>query len=62
MTAKGAAAFKAWLKKPVTQDDVIRRIGELMLRFAFMDECWARTEQQSFCGNMPDGYQGMYRV
>lgn len=37
-TARGVAAFKAWLKRPVTRDDVIRRIGELMLRFAFMDQ------------------------
>ncbi len=38
VTAKGATALKAWLKRPVTQDDVMRRVGELMLRFAFMDE------------------------
>ena len=37
-TAKGATALRAWLKKPLTRDDVIRRIGEMMLRFAFMDE------------------------
>ena len=45
ITPKGLAAFKAWLKKPVTRDDLIRRPGELMLRFAFMDgtlaEKWA---------------------
>jgi DNA-binding PadR family transcriptional regulator len=45
ITLRGLAAFKAWLKKPVTHDDVIRRPGELMLRFAFMDgtlgEKWA---------------------
>jgi DNA-binding PadR family transcriptional regulator len=38
ITAKGLAAFRAWLRRPVTRDDVIRRIGELMLRFAFMDQ------------------------
>jgi DNA-binding PadR family transcriptional regulator len=37
-TAKGIAVFKAWLKRPITQDDVMRRVGELMLRFAFMDD------------------------
>jgi DNA-binding PadR family transcriptional regulator len=37
ITPKGLTAFKAWLKKPVTRDDVIRRLGELMLRFAFME-------------------------
>jgi DNA-binding PadR family transcriptional regulator len=38
MTPEGKAAFKAWLKQSVTSDDVIRRTGDLMLRFAFMDE------------------------
>ena len=37
MTPAGLAAFQEWLKQPVTRDDVIRRIGELFLRFAFMD-------------------------
>jgi DNA-binding PadR family transcriptional regulator len=37
LTPKGLVAFKAWLMKRVTRDDVIRRVGELMLRFAFMD-------------------------
>ncbi|HTV06280.1 MAG TPA: PadR family transcriptional regulator [Acidobacteriaceae bacterium] len=37
VTPKGAAAFKAWLKKPVTRDDVVRHSNHLMLRFAFMD-------------------------
>jgi DNA-binding PadR family transcriptional regulator len=38
MTPKGAAAFRAWLKKPVTRDDVVRHSNHLMLRFAFMDQ------------------------
>ncbi|MGA9668566.1 MAG: PadR family transcriptional regulator [Terracidiphilus sp.] len=37
ITTKGLAALKAWLKKPVTRDDVMRRVSDLMLRFAFMD-------------------------
>ncbi|HME58269.1 MAG TPA: PadR family transcriptional regulator [Terracidiphilus sp.] len=37
ITPKGLSAFKEWLKKPVTRDDVIRRIKDLMLRFAYMD-------------------------
>ena len=37
-TARGLAALKEWLKRPVMLDDVIRGIGELMLRFAFMDQ------------------------
>jgi DNA-binding PadR family transcriptional regulator len=38
LTDEGLVAFKAWLKQPVTPDDIIRRIGDLMLRFAFMDQ------------------------
>jgi DNA-binding PadR family transcriptional regulator len=38
MTPQGLAAFEAWLKKPVTRDDVIRHVDDLMLRFSFMDQ------------------------
>lgn len=48
VTAKGATALKAWLKRPVTQDDVMRRIGELMLRFAFMDEALGAERTTEF--------------
>ena len=33
----GEAALVAWLSQPVTRDDVVWRLPELMLRFAFMD-------------------------
>jgi len=32
----GRAALAAWLRRPVTRDDVIYRTKELILRFAFM--------------------------
>jgi len=48
VTAKGAAALRAWLKRPVTRDDVVRRIGELMLRFAFMDEALGAERTTDF--------------
>jgi DNA-binding PadR family transcriptional regulator len=38
ITPQGLDAFKAWLKLPVTRDDVIRRVPDLMVRFAFMDQ------------------------
>ena len=38
VTAKGMDAFKGWLRRPVTQDDLIHHGQELMLRFAFMDQ------------------------
>jgi DNA-binding PadR family transcriptional regulator len=37
ITPTGLDALKAWLTKPVTRDDIVRGIGDLMLRFAFMD-------------------------
>jgi DNA-binding PadR family transcriptional regulator len=37
ITAAGLEALKAWLMKPVTHDDVVRGLGDLLLRFAFMD-------------------------
>lgn len=38
ITPDGLAAFKAWLKSPVTPHDVIRKPDDLMLRFAFTDQ------------------------
>jgi DNA-binding PadR family transcriptional regulator len=38
ITPQGLDAFKAWLMQPVMRDDVIRRIPDLMVRFAFMDQ------------------------
>lgn len=38
VTASGKRSFKAWQTKAISQDDVIHRVDELMLRFGFMDE------------------------
>ncbi|MGO9775403.1 MAG: PadR family transcriptional regulator [Terracidiphilus sp.] len=38
ITPQGLDAFKAWLMQPITHDDVIRRIPDLMVRFSFMDK------------------------
>jgi len=38
LTPAGLAAFKAWLKSPVTRDHVVRGVDGLLLRFAFMDQ------------------------
>jgi DNA-binding PadR family transcriptional regulator len=37
LTPNGLAAFRAWLRQPITRDDIMRRMGDLMLRFAFME-------------------------
>lgn len=47
---EGLAAFKEWLMQPVTYDDVIRRISDLMVRFAFMDETVGVERTEEFLG------------
>jgi len=37
LTLAGRAALKSALSRPVTREDVIRRIDTLILRFSFMD-------------------------
>jgi DNA-binding PadR family transcriptional regulator len=37
VTAAGKKALQEWLQKPVTRDDVIMNVDELILRFAFLD-------------------------
>jgi DNA-binding PadR family transcriptional regulator len=37
LTTDGLEALLTWLRQPVTRDDAIFRVAELMLRFAFMD-------------------------
>ncbi len=39
ITPAGTSALRAWLTRPVTADDVLRRVDELIVRFAFMDGC-----------------------
>lgn len=48
MTAKGTAALKAWLKQPVTREDVVRHSNELMLRFAFMEQALGAEQSVRF--------------
>jgi DNA-binding PadR family transcriptional regulator len=47
-TADGVKALKAWLKQPLTRDDVIRDTGQLMLRFAFIDHTLGAEEAARF--------------
>lgn len=37
LTEAGKQALVAWLSQPLAHDDVVLRISEMMLRFAFMD-------------------------
>ena len=47
-TRKGLVALKRWLLHPVSRADVIWRLDELMLRFAFMDQMVNRPETLRF--------------
>jgi DNA-binding PadR family transcriptional regulator len=53
-TPEGLANFKAWLKLPVTDDDVIRRVPDLMVRFAFMDETLGEERTAQFLNEFAD--------
>jgi DNA-binding PadR family transcriptional regulator len=48
VTKQGLSAFKDWLARSVTRDDVIWSMPELMLRFAFMDGNVPRAISQRF--------------
>jgi DNA-binding PadR family transcriptional regulator len=61
ITRKGLAAFKAWLRRPVTRDDIVRGIGDLMLRFAFMDQAVGEKRTVEFLGELADEVQGYIR-
>ena len=48
ITPEGISALKAWLKGPVTQEDIVRNLDDLMLRFAFMDQALGANESVRF--------------
>ena len=48
LTQAGRRAFRDWLRRPVTRDDVVRDPDGLLLRFAFMGEWLEAREIQSF--------------
>jgi len=37
ITAAGEAELKEWLSQPITRTEIIRNLGKVMLRFAFME-------------------------
>ncbi len=53
-TRKGLAELRRWLEPPVSGDDVIWRLDELMLRFAFMDRLVSRAETLRFLESFRD--------
>src|SRR5215472_10264457 len=51
-TASGKRAFRTWQTKAITADDIMHRVDELMLRFAFMDETAGPAQAARFLGNL----------
>src|SRR5258708_2138535 len=52
LTESGTKAFKEWLKRPITQDDVVHGPDELMLRFSFMDNSVGEATTLRFLNSM----------
>jgi len=49
ITPKGLASFKAWQSRPIVRDDMMtRRSGQLLLRFAFMDQTFGPERALAF--------------
>jgi len=51
-TPAGTVALKSWLSKPLSREDVIRGLDELMLRFAFLDLVLGRDGAVQFLEQM----------
>jgi len=54
ITPAGLAAFKAWMQSPITRDDVMRRLDELMLRFSFMDQTLGEQRAVRFLNELAE--------
>jgi len=54
MTKEGRDVLKRHLARPVTRDDVIWRMEDLMLRFALMDGIAGRAATLRFLGSFAD--------
>ena len=51
-TDAGVAALKQWLKRPVTHEDVVRGLDELMLRFSLMDPVIGEASTVQFLNSL----------
>jgi DNA-binding PadR family transcriptional regulator len=47
-TAKGIRALKGWLSRPVTREDVVFHLDELLLRFSLMAGLQSRAQTRRF--------------
>jgi DNA-binding PadR family transcriptional regulator len=48
LTPAGKEALVAWVNQPITQDDAVLRVSEIMLRFSMMDGCVPRSTAIQF--------------
>jgi DNA-binding PadR family transcriptional regulator len=52
VTPAGRRALVDWLGQPITHEDVVWGLDELLLRFAFLDGNVRREQAQRFLGNL----------
>lgn len=55
LTESGVEALAAWVAQPVTHDDIVWRVEELMLRFSFMGQLVDGATTTAFLGQLADG-------
>jgi DNA-binding PadR family transcriptional regulator len=58
LTPAGIAELERWLGAPPTRDDVTRRLDELTLRFAFMDQVMGKPASARFLEAMEAALEG----
>lgn len=58
LTPQGEGALKARLSRPVTRDDIVWHMDDLMLRFAFMDPLVGREATLEWLEQMADQIEG----
>src|SRR5215467_2087122 len=51
-TPSGKRSFRSWQTKAISQDDVVHRADELMLRFSFMDQTAGPVQAARFLSNL----------
>ena len=54
-TPAGIAAFRTWQTQELSQEDIVCRADELMLRFAFMDQTAGHDETLRFLKELASG-------
>lgn len=52
---RGTKALVQWLERPVSQADIQKKMAELVLRFAFMEELLSAIAQEQFLTNLLAG-------